>query len=111
MLRILLYVVIVFSPLILVALVRPLTDHTFVYTGAVRKIHELITSGELGELYYFNSVRVNLGLFQHDVSVVWDLAAHDVSILDYLSKSRPCAVYSSGCQPTPTPRSMRPRLI
>ncbi|SYZ73524.1 Oxidoreductase domain protein [Candidatus Zixiibacteriota bacterium] len=61
-----------------------MVDHTFIYTGAVRKIKEIIASGELGEIYYFDSVRVNLGLFQHDVNVVWDLAPHDVSIMDYL---------------------------
>ncbi len=61
-----------------------MVDHTFIYTGAVRKIKEIIASGELGELYYFDSVRVNLGLFQHDVNVVWDLAPHDVAIMDYL---------------------------
>ncbi len=61
-----------------------MVDHTFVYTGAVTKIKEIITSGELGEIYYFDSVRVNLGLFQHDINVIWDLAPHDVSIMDYL---------------------------
>lgn len=59
-------------------------DHTFVYTGAVRRMRELITSGELGEIYYLDSVRINLGVFQSDVSVLWDLAPHDVSIIDYL---------------------------
>ncbi|MEP0827845.1 MAG: Gfo/Idh/MocA family oxidoreductase [bacterium] len=61
-----------------------MVDHTFVYTGAVSKIKEIITSGELGDIYYFDSVRVNLGLFQHDINVIWDLAPHDVSIMDYL---------------------------
>jgi predicted dehydrogenase len=61
-----------------------MVDHTFVYTGAIRKIKEIITSGELGDIYYFDSVRVNLGLFQHDINVIWDLAPHDVSIMDYL---------------------------
>jgi predicted dehydrogenase len=78
-----------------------MVDHTFIYTGAVQKIHQLISSGELGELHYFNAVRINLGLFQHDVSVVWDLAAHDVSILDYLSKSKPCAVSATGISHVP----------
>jgi len=59
-------------------------DHTFIYTGAVRKMKEIITSGRLGEIYYFDSVRINLGLFQHDVNVIWDLAPHDLSIMDYL---------------------------
>jgi predicted dehydrogenase len=61
-----------------------LVDHTFVYTGAVRRIRSLIAEGRLGELWYFDSVRVNLGLFQHDVNVIWDLAAHDFSILIHL---------------------------
>lgn len=69
-----------------------LVDHTFVYTGAVQKVKELVASGELGELYYFDSVRVNLGLFQHDVSVVWDLAVHDLSIIDAWVGRRPKAV-------------------
>ena len=59
-------------------------DHTFAYTGAVRKMRELVESGELGEIYYVDSVRINLGVFQSDVSVIWDLGAHDVSIIDYL---------------------------
>lgn len=60
-----------------------MVDHTFVYTGAVRKIKELISSGAIGDLLYFDSIRVNLGLFQHDVNVVMDLAPHDIYILDY----------------------------
>jgi len=71
-------------------------DHTFIYTGAVRKMKEIITSGRLGELYYFDSVRVNLGLFQHDVNVIWDLAPHDLSIMDYLLESKPLAVSAIG---------------
>lgn len=59
-------------------------DHTFIYTGAVRKIKEIIERGDLGEVLYYDSVRVNLGLFQNDVNVIWDLAAHDISILNYL---------------------------
>jgi predicted dehydrogenase len=59
-------------------------DHTFVYSGAVRKIRELVTSGDLGEIFYVDSVRINLGVFQSDVNVIWDLAAHDVSIIDYV---------------------------
>ena len=66
-----------------------MVDHTFVYTGAVRKIRELIASGELGEVYYYDSVRVNLGLFQHDVNVIWDLAVHDLSIMDYMLPMQP----------------------
>ena len=71
-------------------------DHTFIYTGAVRKMKEVITSGRLGEIYYFDSVRVNLGLFQHDVNVIWDLAPHDLSICDYLLAQPPIAVSAIG---------------
>lgn len=71
-------------------------DHTFIYTGAVRKMKEIIASGRLGELYYFDSVRVNLGLFQHDVNVIWDLAPHDLSIMDYLLERKPLAVSAIG---------------
>jgi predicted dehydrogenase len=71
-------------------------DHTFVYTGAVRKIRELIAEGGIGDLYYYDSVRVNLGLFQHDVNVIWDLAVHDLSIMDYVLPLRPCAVSATG---------------
>jgi predicted dehydrogenase len=71
-------------------------DHTFVYTGAVRKIRELIAEGGIGDLYYYDSVRVNLGLFQHDVNVIWDLAVHDLSIMDYVLPIRPCAVSATG---------------
>ena len=67
-------------------------DHTFVYTAAVRKIRELVQSGELGDLYYYDSVRVNLGLFQHDVSVLWDLAVHDLAILAAVFPEDPVAV-------------------
>ena len=61
-----------------------MVDHTFLFTGAVRKIRQLIDDGTLGKLYYYDSMRVNLGLFQHDVNVIWDLAPHDLSIMDYL---------------------------
>ena len=73
-----------------------LVDHTFVYTAAVQKIRDLITEGELGELYYYDSVRVNLGLFQHDVSVVWDLAVHDIAIMDFLLQKQPEAISATG---------------
>jgi predicted dehydrogenase len=73
-----------------------MVDHTFLFTGAVKKIHELISSGSLGDLYYYDSTRVNLGLFQHDVSVVWDLAPHDLSIMDYLITEEPEAIVATG---------------
>jgi len=76
--------------------VRLMVDHTFVYTGAVRKIHSLVHAGELGELLYLDSVRVNLGLFQQDSNVIWDLAPHDLAIMDHLIDQRPVAVSSSG---------------
>jgi len=71
-------------------------DHTFCYTGAVRKIKELIASGTLGEILYFDSVRINLGLFQRDINVVWDLAPHDLSILDFLIDKKPVSVSTHG---------------
>src|ERR1700720_4251691 len=73
-----------------------MVDHTFLFTGAVRKIRELTESGALGDLYYYDSLRVNLGLFQHDVSVVWDLAPHDLSIMDHLIKGEPEAIVATG---------------
>jgi len=73
-----------------------MVDHTFLYTGAVRKIRQLIDDSILGNLYYFDSVRVNLGLFQHDVNVVWDLAPHDISIMDYIIGEKPQAVVATG---------------
>ena len=69
-----------------------MVDHTFIYTGAVRKIRELIDAGELGEILYYDSTRINLGLFQSDVSVLWDLAVHDFAIMDYLMPEQPRAV-------------------
>jgi predicted dehydrogenase len=78
-----------------------MVDHTFVYTGPVRKIRELVHSHSLGEIYYFDSVRINLGLFQHDVNVVWDLAVHDLSIMDYVLPTRPCAVSATGISNIP----------
>jgi predicted dehydrogenase len=73
-----------------------MVDHTFLFTGAVRKIRDLTESGALGDLYYYDSLRVNLGLFQHDVSVIWDLAPHDLSIMDYIINSEPEAVVATG---------------
>src|SRR5712692_3154680 len=71
-------------------------DHTFVFTGAVRRMKELISAGEIGDLYYFDSVRINLGLIQTDVNVIWDLAPHDVSIMDYLVGRDPVSVSATG---------------
>src|SRR5215831_6261433 len=73
-----------------------MVDHTFLFSGAVRKIRELVDGGALGELYYFDSTRVNLGLFQHDVSVIWDLAPHDLSIMNHIIAERPEAVVATG---------------
>jgi predicted dehydrogenase len=73
-----------------------MVDHTFLFTGAVKKIKELIDDGVLGDLYYFDSIRVNLGLFQKDVNVVWDLAPHDLSIMDHLIDKEPTAVMATG---------------
>ncbi len=78
-----------------------MVDHTFVYTGAVRKIRELIAAGTLGQIYYYDAVRVNLGLFQHDVNVIWDLAIHDLSIMDYVLPSRAVAVSATGISNIP----------
>ena len=61
-----------------------MVDHTFLFTGAVRKISQLIDENALGQLYYYDSMRVNLGLLQHDVNVLWDLAPHDLSIMDHV---------------------------
>jgi predicted dehydrogenase len=73
-----------------------MVDHTFIYTGAVRKIRELVDDGSLGDVYYYDSTRVNLGLFQHDVNVLWDLAVHDLSIMDYVLPFSPVAVSATG---------------
>ena len=73
-----------------------MVDHTFLFTGAVNRMKEMIDNGTLGDLYYYDSTRVNLGLFQHDVNVLWDLAPHDLSIMDYLIKEKPEAVVATG---------------
>jgi len=73
-----------------------MVDHTFVYTSAVRKIKEYLVGGEIGDVLYFDSVRVNLGLFQHDTNVIWDLAPHDISIMDYLIQKKPISVMAVG---------------
>jgi predicted dehydrogenase len=78
-----------------------MVDHTFVYTPAVRKMRELAAAGELGELYYYDSVRINLGLFQRDVNVLWDLAVHDLSIMDYVLQRQPAAVSATGLAHVP----------
>jgi len=82
-------------------------DHTFVYTGAVRKMGDVIRSGDLGRVYYYDSIRVNLGLFQRDVNVISDLAVHDFSILDYLLGEHPVAISASGINHFPgTPENL-----
>jgi predicted dehydrogenase len=73
-----------------------MVDHTFLFTGAVKKIGQLLDEGALGKIYYYDSTRVNLGLFQHDVNVIWDLAPHDLSIIDHLIKETPEAVSATG---------------
>lgn len=81
-------------------------DHTFIHTGAVRKMRELVENG-IGNVYYYDSVRVNLGLFQHDVSVIWDLAVHDISIMDFVLGQDPVAVSATGMSHVPgTPENI-----
>lgn len=78
-----------------------MVDHTFVYTGAVRKLRELTEAGDLGDIYYYDSVRINLGIFQHDVNVLWDLAVHDLSIMDFVLQREPTAVSATGLAHVP----------
>jgi len=78
--------------------VKIMVDHTFLFTGAVKKIKELINDGILGNLYYFDSTRVNLGLFQHDINVIWDLAPHDLSIMDYIIQEKPTGITATGIE-------------
>jgi len=73
-----------------------MVDHTFLFTGAVRKIKQLLQEDALGKLYYYDSMRVNLGLFQHDINVIWDLAPHDLSIMDYLIQEKPEEIVATG---------------
>lgn len=73
-----------------------MVDHTFVYTGAVRKMKEILAGGELGDLLYFDSIRINLGLFQRDINVLWDLAPHDLSVMDYLIERQPIGLSALG---------------
>jgi predicted dehydrogenase len=76
-------------------------DHTFLYTGAVRKIKEVVAGGKLGKITYYDSVRINLGLFQHDINVLWDLAVHDLSIMDHVLEQKPVAVSATGISHVP----------
>lgn len=78
-----------------------MVDHTFLYTGAVQKIKELVENNEIGDIEYFDSTRINLGLFQQDVNVLWDLAPHDISILFHLIKERPVSICATGVSHTP----------
>jgi predicted dehydrogenase len=78
-----------------------MVDHTFVYTGAVRKIRAMVADNTLGDVYYYDSVRVNLGLFQPDVNVIWDLAVHDLSIMDFVLPAKPIAVSATGISNIP----------
>ena len=75
-----------------------MVDHTFLYTGAVRKIKQLVEDHVLGDIFYYDSIRVNLGLFQHDINVVWDLAPHDISIMEYVINEKPQAVVATGAE-------------
>jgi predicted dehydrogenase len=78
-----------------------MVDHTFLFTPAVRKISELVAEGQIGEIYYYDSTRISLGLFQSDVSVIWDLAVHDLSILDHILQESPVAVSATGTRHVP----------
>jgi predicted dehydrogenase len=73
-----------------------MVDHTFLFTGSVRKMKKLLKEGELGKLYYYDSTRVNLGLFQHDCNVIWDLAPHDLSIMNHLLSKDAEAISATG---------------
>lgn len=84
-----------------------MVDHTFIYTGAIRKMAEIVRSAELGKIFYYDSIRINLGLFQRDVNVISDLAAHDFAILDYLLQEHPIAVSAGGINHFPgTPENL-----
>jgi len=78
-----------------------MVDHTFVYTPAVQKIRDIVAAKTLGTIYYYDSIRVNLGLFQRDVNVIWDLAVHDFAIIDYALAERPLAVSANGASHVP----------
>jgi predicted dehydrogenase len=77
-----------------------MVDHTFLYTGSVRKIKELIDTNAIGKIQYFDSTRINLGIFQRDINVLWDLAAHDLSILKFICSESPKAVQAIGVSHT-----------
>ena len=81
-----------------------MVDHTFVYTGAVDKMRQLTQDGDLGDILYYDSVRINLGLFRHDMNVLWDLAVHDLSIMDYVLQDQPVAVSATGIAHVPGER-------
>ena len=84
-----------------------IVDHTFIYTGAIRKMGEIVRSADLGDIFYYDSIRINLGLFQRDVNVISDLAVHDFAILDYLLGEHPIAVSASGTNHFPgTPENL-----
>lgn len=84
-----------------------MVDHTFLYTPAVQKIRQLVDEGALGDIYYYNGIRASLGLFQSDVNVIWDLAVHDISIIQYIFSQRPVAVSATGtCHVAGTPENM-----
>lgn len=84
-----------------------MVDHTFLYTPAVQKIRQLIQDNSLGDIYYYNSTRASLGLFQSDVNVIWDLAVHDISIIQYILNEEPIAVSATGaCHVAGTPENM-----
>jgi predicted dehydrogenase len=84
-----------------------MVDHTFLYTPAVQKIHELVQKDQLGEVYYYDSMRSSLGLFQSDVNVIWDLAVHDISIIQYILDEDPVAVSATGsCHVAGSPENM-----
>jgi predicted dehydrogenase len=78
-----------------------MVDHTYVYTEAVNMVKRLIDHNDLGTLFYYDSVRINLGLFQRDVNVIWDLAVHDLAIMDYIFQGKPCAVSATGMSHIP----------
>jgi predicted dehydrogenase len=80
-----------------------MVDHTFLYTSAVRRMKQLVDSGEIGDLLYFDSVRISLGLVQSDINVLWDLGPHDLSIMDYLCNREPISISATGVNHLETP--------